>query len=121
MLNKKSALSRFSNGRGGGEFKERWVRLRANCLFYWRHANGNSAKAKPSLGSEPLGVLILEASHAQQEGFTAESAHAFSVIFDDGSKHIFLAESARHVQQWLAALKKARWVRCILKVVLLRI
>ena len=85
------------------------MRLRANCLFYWRHTNGS---AKPSLGSEPLGVLILEASHAQQEGFTAESAHAFSVIFDDGSKHIFLAESARHVQQWLAALKKARWVRC---------
>ena len=43
-----------------------------------------------------------------QEGFTAESAHAFSVIFDDGTKHIFLADSARHVQQWLAALKKAR-------------
>ena len=67
------------------------------------------SSAKPSLGSEPLGVLILEASHAQQEGFTAESAHAFSVIFDDGSKHIFLAESARHVQQWLSALKKARY------------
>ena len=47
----------------------------------------------------------------EQEGFTAESAHAFSVIFDDGTKHIFLADSARHVQQWLAALKKARWAQ----------
>lgn len=98
-------IQRFSNGRSG-EFKERWVRLRANCLFYWRHTNGS---AKPALGSEPLGVLILETSHAQQEGFTAESAHAFSVIFDDGSKHIFLAESDRHVQRWLSALKKTRY------------
>ena len=39
-------IQRFSNGRSG-EFKERWVRLRANCLFYWRHTNGS---AKPALG-----------------------------------------------------------------------
>ena len=63
----KAAISRISNGKvgggGGSEFKERWVRLRANCLFYWRHTSGS---AKPSVASEPLGVLILEASHAQQ-------------------------------------------------------
>ena len=59
----RSAMSRFANGRNG-EFKERWVRLRANCLFYWRYNNISA----PPLGSEPLGLLVLEASHAQQVG-----------------------------------------------------
>ena len=61
------------------------------------------------VASEPMGVLVLENSHAQQEGF-AESVHAFSIIFayEPDKKHLFLAETQRGVEQWIAAINQGR-------------
>lgn len=99
-----------SFAKSSDEYKERWFRLRANCLFYWRITDARGGALPVS--AEPLGVLMLEDSHAQQEGFAAESVNAFSIIFGvdgGGRKHMFLADSARRVQQWLSALKRAKY------------
>ncbi len=47
-------------GRSGGfrsnaEYKDRWFRLKSNCLFFWRIP---SAGGKPLPGTEPLGVSL---------------------------------------------------------------
>ena len=102
-------------GSRGAEFKERWFRLKANCLFYWRMPSSSSTAdqrpSPPAAGTEPLGCIILEGSHVQQEGFTTQSVHAFSIVFADEPerKHLFLAETARHVMQWVSVLKKAKY------------
>ena len=97
------------------EYKDRYFKLRANCLFYYRIPQG--AQDRPAQNTEPMGVLVLEGSHVQQEGF-AESVHAFSIIFADEAaekkKHMFLADSQRHVTQWISALKKARYYNRIM-------
>ena len=99
-------------GSRGSDFKERWFRLKANCLFYWRMPNGNEEgrPSPPSSGTDPMGCIILEGSHVQQEGFATQSVHAFSIVFADEPerKHLFLAETARHVMQWVSVLKKAK-------------
>ena len=97
----------LSGSSGDEDDRERWFRLRANCLFYFRlHQNGG----RPPFGADPLGVLILERFHVQTEGF--ETPNAFSVIFNDDNgekKHTFIAENERHVKQWVTALKGASY------------
>ena len=67
---------------GNSEYKERFIRLKANFLFIWRIEHNRQTHA-------PSYALLLERSHAQQE-FHPEGKHTFSVIFaDDGSKHTF--------------------------------
>ena len=104
----KSRNSTFANLTGNNnEPRERWFKLRANCLFYFRLSSNGG---RPPLGTEPMGVLILEYCHVQPEGF--ESASAFSIIFNDVSgsrKHVFNAETERHSKQWQNALKQASY------------
>ena len=104
----KSRNSTFANLTGNNnEPRERWFKLRANCLFYFRLSSNGG---RPPLGTEPMGVLILECFHVQPEGF--ESASAFSIIFNDVSgsrKHVFNAETERHSKQWQNALKQASY------------
>lgn len=91
------------------EPRERWFKLRANCLFYYR-LNPNNVTGRPAVGTEPLGVLVLETFHVQPEGF--ETPNAFSIIFAEASgdkHHYFVAENPRHVKQWVSALKNASY------------
>ena len=102
-----SKLAGILSVSSGDEERERWFRLRANCLFYFRL---NQTGGRPPFGAEPLGVLILERFHVQAEGF--ETPNAFSVIFNDDNgekKHTFIAENERHVKQWVTALKGASY------------
>ena len=71
------------------ESRERWCRLRANFLFYFRL---NSNGTRPAFGSDPSGVLVLENFHVQPESF--ENPNAFSIIFNEeneSKKHLFVA------------------------------
>ena len=106
--NRGAALTNIFQGGNSDEPRERWFRLRANCLFYFRlMTNGG----RPPLGSEPLGVLILENFHVQPEGFDFDEAgSAFSIIFGgDDKKHVFMAESQRHAKQWQNILQGASY------------
>ena len=53
--------SQINNGR------ERWFRIKANLLFYFRLTP--EGRKPPLPGTEPLGVFILEHFHVQKEGF----------------------------------------------------
>ena len=88
--------------------RDRWFRLRANCLFYFRLS---AMSGRPPLGAEPMGVLILERFHVQKEGFESGNVNSFSIIFSDepGKKHIFIAETERHARQWEMALKRGSY------------
>ena len=85
--------------------QDRWFRLRGNLLFYFRlSVNGG----RPSLGTAPLGVLVLENYQVQLEGF--ETPYAFSIIYaNQDKKHIFVASCQRHAQQWVQALTGASY------------
>ena len=99
----KSLVAGILGGSGSDDDRDRWFKLRANCLFYFRLSQNGG---RPPLGAEPLGCLILERFHVQTEGFEAQNA--FSIIFaDDGGdkKHYFVAENDRHAKQWINALK----------------
>ena len=96
-----------SSGSNSSETRERWFRLRANCLFYFRL---NTGQGRPPLGSEPMGVLILENCHVQLEGF--ETPNAFAILFAGEPaerRHLFIAESERNAKQWETALKSASY------------
>ena len=109
-----AAVAKASSGGGGNsgdEYKERWFRLKANCLFYWK-------TFRPSFGTEPLGVLVLEGCHVQQEGFVTSAStsssvvHAFSIFYgDDGhaKKHLFICDNQRHLQQWISAIRRGSY------------
>jgi len=103
----KSLVAGILGGSGSEDDRDRWFKLRANCLFYFRLSQNGG---RPPLGADPLGCLILERFHVQTEGF--ETQNAFSIIFaDDGAekKHYFVAENERHVKQWVTALKTASY------------
>ena len=51
----KNSLKFFASN-SQNERRERWFRLKHNCLFYFRLQDG---RRRPPLGSEPMGVLIL--------------------------------------------------------------
>ena len=51
----KNSLKFFASN-SQNERRERWFRLKHNCLFYFRLQDG---RRRPALGSEPMGVLIL--------------------------------------------------------------
>jgi len=107
-MKSKNLTGIFHGGTSSDEPRERWFRLRANCLFYFRLTPTGS---RPALGTSPLGVLVLENYHVQPEGF--ETPNAFSIIFADenGSdkKHLFIASCERHAKQWLTTLKEASY------------
>jgi len=94
--------------------RERWFRIKANLLFYFRLT---PEKRKPTLpGTEPLGVLVLEHFHFQKEGFEEVTSknigkNQFSLIFADepDKKHFFVAENEQRVTQWEAVLKQASY------------
>jgi len=98
----------FHGGTSSEESRERWFRLRANCLFYFRLTPTGS---RPALGTSPLGLIILENYHVQPEGF--ETPNAFSIIFAEESgpdkKHLFIASCERHSKQWQTVLKEASY------------
>lgn len=109
--------------RTGSDYKERWFRLRANCLFFFRLASTEGGSERPALGAEPLGLIILEGSQVEQEAYEFATIHAFSLTFpsEAGKRHLFLADSALHVRQWMSALKTARYDRLREKLVHLQI
>lgn len=89
------------------ESRERWCRLRANFLFYFRLSQNGG---RPALASEPMGILVLENFHVQPESF--ENPNAFSIIFKEENgpdkidkKHLFTASNERDSKQWQNALK----------------
>ena len=96
------------------EGRERWFRLKANLLFYFKLT---PEKRKPTLpGTEPLGVLVLEHFHVQKEGFEevkdkTTGRNQFSLIFADepDKKHFFVAENQQRVSQWETVLKQASY------------
>lgn len=107
----KSALSgifQTSSSSDYEESRERYFKLRANCLFYYRIP---STSKVPPLASDPMGVLILEHYHVQGEGF--ETANSFSLIFKDDplKKHLFVADSPLRCKQWVTALQEASYAR----------
>ena len=51
---------------GSGDPRDRWFRLRTNCLFYFRLS---PLGGRPPVGAEPLGVLVLERFHVQVTRF----------------------------------------------------
>ena len=95
---------------------ERWFRIKANLLFYFRLTPEG---CKPTLpGTEPLGVLVLEHFHVQKEGFEKSQADAlgknqFSIIFanEPDKRHFFIAENQQRALQWETALKQASYQR----------
>lgn len=108
----KSALSGiFQSSSDHEESRQRYFKLRANCLFYFRIPSSAPATKIPPLSSEPLGVLILENYHVQAEGF--ETANAFSIVFKDDPqrKHVFVAESQLRSKQWQTAIQDASYAR----------
>ncbi|TRY74688.1 hypothetical protein TCAL_08375 [Tigriopus californicus] len=111
----------------GSDYKDRWFRLRANCLFYFRLGPGTTGSDRPPLGTEPMGLLLLEGSHVEQEGYDLATIHAFSIAFPNeggvgsGKRHLFLADSGLHLRQWISALKTARYDRLREKLVHLQI
>lgn len=98
----------FTSSTSQNETRDRWFRLRANCLFYLRLGPSDS---RPAPGTEPMGVFILEGFHVQSEGF--EAPNAFSILFADEpnaeKRHLFVAESERSAAQWTAALRLASY------------
>ena len=96
--------------------KERWFRIKANLLFYFRLTPEGRKPAIP--GTEPLGVFVLEHFHVQKEGFEeihdgVSGRNQFSLIFADepDKRHFFIAENQQRVLQWETALKQASYQR----------
>ena len=94
--------------------RERWFRIKANLLFYFRLT---PEKRKPTVpGTEPLGVMVLEHFHFQKEGFEEINdktigKNQFSLIFADepDKKHFFIAENQLRASQWETVLKQASY------------
>ncbi|KAF4522198.1 hypothetical protein B566_EDAN007348 [Ephemera danica] len=87
-------------------FKERWFKLSANFLFYYRINDMGVVDRK-----EPSGVFILEHSLVQAED-TPGTPFAFSITFQDDlpdRKHIFAARSEDQVQQWVTAIQSCSY------------
>ena len=95
-----------------GNARERWFRLKANLLFYFKLTP--EGRKPPLPGTEPLGLFVLEHFHIQREGFEKKDTDAlvqnqFSLIFADepNKRHFFTAESQPRALQWETALKQA--------------
>ena len=107
-----NSLAKTANNVNDG--RERWFRIKANLLFYFKLT---PEKRKPTLpGTEPLGVLVLEHFHFQKEGFEEVTRQTigknqFSLIFADepDKKHFFIAENQQRVSQWETVLKQASY------------
>ncbi|XP_067002267.2 pleckstrin homology domain-containing family J member 1 [Anabrus simplex] len=86
-------------------FKERWFKLKANLLFYFRINEVGKIDYK-----QPAGVFVLENSNIQYEMGTG-IPFAFSVTFRDepDRKHMFSGRSESHIQQWVVAMKQATY------------
>jgi len=86
-------------------FKERYFKLTANLLFYYRVNE-----------QEPLGVLVLENAQVAYERPHKGIPFAFSVIFkvndkfrDNEAKHVFSCRCDSDVSKWVSALKTASY------------
>ncbi|XP_030748495.1 pleckstrin homology domain-containing family J member 1-like [Sitophilus oryzae] len=87
-------------------FKERYFKLIANLLYYYRTNNE----------VEPLGVLVLENAQIAYERPHKGIPFAFSITFkvndkfkDTEAKHIFSCRCDRDVSKWVSALKTASY------------
>lgn len=83
-------------------FKERWFKLRANLLFYYK-TNDFGIICE----DEPRGCLVL-ARFTIKEEFVPNALFAFSIIFHGSDeKHYFAGQSTDHCKDWIEALKNA--------------
>ena len=83
-------------------FKERWFKLRANLLFYYK-TNDFGIICE----DEPRGCLVL-ARYTIKEEFVPNALFAFSIIFHGSDeKHYFAGQSTDHCNDWIEALKSA--------------
>lgn len=86
-------------------FKERYFKLKANLLYYFRINE-----------QEPLGVLVLENAHVAYERPHQGIPFAFSLTFkvndkfrDNEAKHIFSCRCDADVSMWVSSLKAASY------------
>ncbi|KAL1492811.1 hypothetical protein ABEB36_010993 [Hypothenemus hampei] len=86
-------------------FKERYFKLKANLLYYYRTNE-----------QEPLGVLVLENVHVGYERPQRGIPFAFSLTFkvndklrDNEARHIFSCRCDADVNVWVSALKTASY------------
>jgi len=111
QMHPSSVMKSVNNASDG---RERWFRMKANLLFYFRLT---PEKRKPLLpGTEPLGVMVLEHFHFQKEGFeevndVTVGKNQFSLIFADepDKKHFFVAENQQRASQWETVIKQASY------------
>ncbi|KAK4324050.1 hypothetical protein Pmani_005299 [Petrolisthes manimaculis] len=85
--------------------KERWFKLKANFLFYYRlNEFGGVAK------NEPHGVFVLENVDVQRED-TAEAPFGFAIKWMDDldRKHLFFAQSETSVCTWIDKIIRASY------------
>ena len=110
-----SSNSTYDSNRGNNA-RDRWFRIKANMLFYFRLTPEGCKPPIP--GTEPLGMFVLEHFHVQKEGFEKRNVdglgqNQFSLIFADepDKLHFFIAESQQRATQWEIALKQASYQR----------
>nr|XP_018903124.1 PREDICTED: pleckstrin homology domain-containing family J member 1-like [Bemisia tabaci] len=101
-LNYKKIVNGGSYSQKG--FKERWFKLKANLLFYFKINDLGQIEKQPS------GLFVLENSRVQSES-SAGLPFAFSISFRDDSdrKHILSARTEDNVSQWIMFLRQAAY------------
>ena len=84
--------------------RDRFFRLKANLLFYFRIS---SPKEVPRPPAEPMGLLVLENFHVQREDL--ERSNSFSIIFaeEPTRRHLLTARDKLDAYQWDVALRNA--------------
>ncbi|XP_068229978.1 sesquipedalian-1-like isoform X6 [Palaemon carinicauda] len=98
-------------------YKERWFKLRANCLFYYRlNEFGGVDK------NEPSGVFILENCEVKREE-DADAPFGFAIKWKDDPerKHMFFAQNEQCVHTWVSKIVKASYEHLRAQLIMLRI
>ncbi|XP_066976151.1 pleckstrin homology domain-containing family J member 1-like [Macrobrachium rosenbergii] len=98
-------------------FKERWFKLRANCLFYYRlNEFGGVDK------NEPSGVFILENCEVKREA-DADAPFGFTIQWKDDPerKHMFFAQNEQSVHTWVSKIVKASYEHLRAQLIMLRV
>lgn len=98
-------------------YKERWFKLKANLLFYYRlNEFGGIGK------NEPSGVFVLENIEVQKEG-ASDVPFGFAIKWKDDMdrKHLFFAQSEASAVTWVNKLIHASYEHMRAQMVMLRV
>lgn len=98
-------------------YKERWFKLKANLLFYYR-LNEFGAVGK----NEPSGVFVLENIEVQREDADAPFGFAIAIKWKDDleRKHLFFAPSEASACTWFNKLIHASYEHLREQMIMLR-